>query len=70
MVDLHRSPQLAAPTLLVVGDVVRLGDPVAVVEEFVLPDLSPAQDSLLPVVLFKSFLSQAPRLGADEEPMA
>ena len=70
VVDLHRSPQLAAPTLLVVGDVVRLGDPVAVVEEFVLPDLSPAQDSLLPVVLFKSFLSQAPRLGADEEPMA
>jgi uroporphyrin-III C-methyltransferase len=68
--DLHRTPQLASPTLLVVGEVVRLADPAAVAQEFVVPDLSPGKDSLVPVAIFKSFLSQAPRLGADEEPMA
>jgi uroporphyrin-III C-methyltransferase len=70
VLDLHRAPQLASPTLLVVGEVVRLADPAAVAEELVVPDLSPGKDSLLPVVLFKSFLSQAPRLGTDKEPMA
>ena len=70
VLDLHRAPQLASPTLLVVGEVVRLADPAAVAEEFVVPDVSPGKDSLLPVVLFKSFLSQAPRLGTDKEPMA
>jgi uroporphyrin-III C-methyltransferase len=40
VLDLHRSPQLAAPTLLVVGEVVRLADPVAMVEEFVIPSSS------------------------------
>ena len=70
VLDLHRAPQLAAPALLVVGEVVRLADPAAIAEEFVVPDLSPGQDSLLPVALFKTILSQAPRLGADEEPIA
>lgn len=32
--DLNRAPQLAAPTLLVVGEVVRWGDPAAVVGQF------------------------------------
>jgi uroporphyrin-III C-methyltransferase len=70
VLDLHRAPQLASPTLLVVGEVVRLSDPTAVAEEFVVPDLSPGKDSLLPVALFKSFLPQAPRLGTDKEPIA
>src|SRR5450631_4206858 len=39
VLDLHRAPQLASPTLLVVGEVVRLSDPTAVAEEFVVPDL-------------------------------
>ena len=34
VLDLHRAPQLAAPTLLVVGEVVRLADPAAMVDEF------------------------------------
>ena len=34
VLDLHRAPQLAAPTLLVVGEVVRLADPAALVERF------------------------------------
>ncbi|HYW41024.1 MAG TPA: uroporphyrinogen-III C-methyltransferase [Terriglobales bacterium] len=70
VLDLHRAPQFASPTLLVVGEVVRLADPAAMVEEFVVPDLSPRKDSLLPVTLFKTFLSPAPRLRADEEPIA
>jgi uroporphyrin-III C-methyltransferase len=68
--DLHRAPQLAAPTLLVVGEVVRWSDPLAVMEEFMAPDLSPGKDSLLPPALFKTVLSQAPPLPADEEPIA
>ena len=70
VLDLHRTPQLASPTLLIVGEVVRLADPAAVTAEFVPPDLSAEKDSLLPATLFKTFLSQAPRLGADEEPTA
>ena len=70
VLDLHRAPQLAAPTLLVVGEVVRLADPAAVVEEFVMPHLSLGQDGLLPVSLLKGSLTQSPSLRAGEEPMA
>jgi uroporphyrin-III C-methyltransferase len=70
VLDLHRAPQLAAPTLLVVGEVVALADPAAVVEEFVMPELLPAKDRLQPVALFQPFLSQAAHLGADEESIA
>jgi len=70
VLDLHRAPQLASPTLLVVGDVVRLADPAAVVEEFGVPDLSPGKDRVFPAALFNTILSQAPRLRADEEPRA
>ena len=51
VLDLHRAPQLAAPTLLVVGEVVGLADPAAMVDEFVLPSLPPVNDRLLPVVI-------------------
>jgi len=70
VLDLHRAPQLAAPTLLVVGEVVRLADPAALVEGFAMPDVSKANDSLRSPVLFKTFLAQAPRLGTDKEPVA
>jgi uroporphyrin-III C-methyltransferase len=70
VLDLHRAPQLAAPTLLVVGEVVRLADPAALVEGFAIPDVSKADDSLRPPALFKTFLAQAPRLGTDKEPVA
>jgi uroporphyrin-III C-methyltransferase len=43
--DLHRAPQLASPTLLVVGEVVRLADPVAVVDEFLVPERSQTKRS-------------------------
>jgi uroporphyrin-III C-methyltransferase len=70
VLGLHRAPQLAAPMLLVVGEVVCLADPAAVVEEFVMPHLSLGKEGLLPVSLFKESLSQAPSLRAGEDPMA
>ena len=72
VLDLHRTPQLAAPTLLVVGEVVRLADPAALVEGFVIPDASRASDGLSALTLFKTALSPAPRLGTDtdKEPVA
>ncbi len=57
--DLHRAPQLAAPTLLVVGDVVRLADAATVAEELALPE-----------VFFKPSLSQAQPLGPTAEAIA
>jgi len=68
LLDLHRAPQLASPTLLIAGEVVGLADPAAAVE-FGMPHLSTGKDSLLPASSFETFLSQAPR-RRDEEPMA
>jgi uroporphyrin-III C-methyltransferase len=56
VLDLRRAPQLAAPTLLVVGDVVGLADPAAMVDEFVVPGLPPGNDSLLPAAIFQNVL--------------
>jgi uroporphyrin-III C-methyltransferase len=70
VLDLHRSPQLAAPTLLVVGEVVRMADAAALVEGFVMPDVSKANDGLRSPALFNTSLSQAPRRGTDKEPVA
>jgi uroporphyrin-III C-methyltransferase len=72
VLDLHRTPQLAAPTLLVVGEVVRMADPAALVEGVVMPDMAKAHDGLRPLALFKTFLPQAPHLGRDKdkEPVA
>jgi uroporphyrin-III C-methyltransferase len=70
VLELHRTPQLAAPTLLVVGEVVRLADPAVLVEGFTIPDVSKANDGLRPLRVFTTFLSRAPRLGTDREPVA
>ncbi|MGA2458435.1 MAG: uroporphyrinogen-III C-methyltransferase [Terriglobales bacterium] len=51
--DLRRAPQLAAPTLLLVGEVVSLADPAAMVDEFVAPGLPPGNGRLLPVAIFQ-----------------
>lgn len=70
VLDLHRTPQLAAPTLVVVGEVVGLADPTALVEGFAMPDVVKGQDGLRPPALFTTFLSQSPRQGTDKEPVA
>src|ERR1035441_630318 len=54
VLDLHRAPRLASPTLLVVGEVVRLSDPAAV-EEWAVPGVPIGIDTRLPATLFKTF---------------
>jgi uroporphyrin-III C-methyltransferase len=68
VLDLHRAPQLAAPTLLIVGEVVGLADPV-MVNEFIAP-VSPRKEASFSAEVFKQFLVQAlpPRTG--EEPIS
>jgi uroporphyrin-III C-methyltransferase len=66
--ELRRSPKLAAPTLLVVGEVVRHADPVALTQQFV-SHISAGNDSALPAVWFAD--SPAPTdFGSTEEPLA
>jgi uroporphyrin-III C-methyltransferase len=65
VLDLHRAPQLAAPTLLIVGEVVSLADPV-MFNEFIAP-VSLGNDGLFPAEIFRQFLSQGPVPAADEE---
>ncbi len=66
---LHRAPQLASPTLLIVGEVVRLSDPAVMVDEFVAPSLLPERDNALrsSAVLFKTSISQSPLRGANDD---
>jgi len=68
--DLHRAPQLAAPTLLVVGEVVGLADPAAVAGEFAMPEAFQQKGSLLPNTVLQILRPQASSLGADEESMS
>jgi uroporphyrin-III C-methyltransferase len=67
--NLYRAPQLAAPTLLVVGDVVRFSDPAALAEHLVATHQE-AQDTFFPVAPFKSFASRAQAFEGDEESVA
>lgn len=61
--SLHRAPQLAAPTLLVVGEVVRFSDPAALAQEFVVPTTLESEAASAPITLFADS-------GKDEEPLA
>ena len=71
ILHLHRTPQLASPTLLVVGDVVRLADPAAVVAaECAASEPSQLKGNVMPMTLHKTFLSQAAWPPANEEPIA
>jgi uroporphyrin-III C-methyltransferase len=68
--ELHRAPQLAAPTLLLVGEVVRLADPIDIANEFAVSHLGIGSEAALPIPLFKTLPSQAPPRGRDEESIA
>lgn len=65
VVDLHRTPQLAAPTLLIVGEVVGLAD-LGMFNKFIAP-VSMGNEALFPAEISQQFLPQGPRAGADEE---
>ncbi len=67
---LPRAPQLAAPTLLIVGEVVRFADPLAMAENFVVPSIPAGRNSAVPATLFNTFTSQVTNFGRDEEPIA
>jgi len=63
--DLTRAPQLAAPTLLVVGEVARFADPVVSAHEFVVPTVPSGIDSGAYTALFaESF--QKPEVGESD----
>jgi len=59
--DLHRSPKLPAPTLLVVGEVVRLADSLTLSQEF--------EASSIPALLFADSAAADVRTN-NEEPLA
>jgi len=61
--ELTRSPRLASPTLLVVGEVVRFSDPMTLAQDFDLPAISAGSESTLPATLFADF-------ARNEEPVA
>jgi uroporphyrin-III C-methyltransferase len=72
--QLSLSPPLAAPTLLVIGDVVRFADPAALAQEFSLP-LSEESDTSRSSVLFAESLSPSAHSAptdstTNEEPLA
>jgi siroheme synthase len=71
---LHGSPRLAAPTLLVVGEVVRFIDPVSLAQQFNVPSVSAVSssstnDSALAAARFARPDFRNPDFGANEEPL-
>jgi uroporphyrin-III C-methyltransferase len=67
--ELSGAPQLAAPTLLVVGEVVRFADPVLLAQEVGMSADSSGDEAAVPAALLKDF-SPAADFGANEEPLA
>jgi len=67
---LHHVPELAAPTLLVVGEVVRFSDPAVFAQEFVPPHFDAEEQALHPFSLLKSVSSRARNFEGNEEPIA
>jgi uroporphyrin-III C-methyltransferase len=70
--ELTHSPQLAAPTLLVVGEVVRFADAASVVQEFVVPTISANGEGTVPAAMFAELPSGVADFATDrdEEPLA
>ena len=75
---LRTSPELSAPTLLVVGEVVRFADPTLLANEFVMPSEIDGASSAIPAALFADFQDQVAgvdksdfeRFEKEEEPLA
>lgn len=66
VLDLHRAPQLAAPTLLVVGEVVRMADPAAMVERVLQPSYAPGAN-LFPATVLEDIPFADSVLATEEE---
>jgi uroporphyrin-III C-methyltransferase len=67
--DLSRSPHLGAPTLLIVGEVVRFADPVALAQEFVVPSSNDPR-AAWPSNLFVEPASSVPDPARNEDPLS
>jgi uroporphyrin-III C-methyltransferase len=67
--ELAEAPKLAAPTLLVVGEVVRFADPVLLAQEFEMPASFAHNDTTLPTAVLADSLS-VPNFGTNEEPLS
>ena len=68
VLDLPRAPRLASPTLLIVGEAVRLSDSAATVDEFIAPSFLPGRGNALrsSAVLFRKSISQVPYWGVND----
>ena len=67
---LPAAPQLPAPTLLVVGDVVRFADAASLAHEFVVPTVAAQSSSAATSPLFAQFPPPVADSEIDEEPLA
>ena len=74
---LRTSPDLPAPTLLVVGEVVRFADPASLAQDFVIPAAAETADRLMPAAWFADSPYQAVSFDGteiekerDKEPLA
>jgi uroporphyrin-III C-methyltransferase len=67
---LPAAPQLPAPTLLVVGDVVRFTDAASLAREFVVPTVVAQSSSAATSPLFADFPPQVAESEVSEEPLA
>jgi uroporphyrin-III C-methyltransferase len=67
--ELAGAPQFTAPTLLVVGEVVRFADPVLLAQKFGMSADSAGSDAVVPAALLQDF-SPGADFGVDEEPLA
>jgi uroporphyrin-III C-methyltransferase len=66
--ELHRSPKLAAPALLIVGEVVRFADPASLADQFGSTAIPTGDNSVLPVALLADFHST--EFTTSEEPLS
>jgi uroporphyrin-III C-methyltransferase len=65
--NLHRAPQLAAPTVLIVGEVVHFANAASVVEKFVIPQTADQTSAILPLQLSEDFRLAASTSVSSEE---
>jgi len=68
--QLRTSPDLPAPTLLVVGEVVRFADPASLAQEFLIPTAVETAAGSMPAALFADSPYQIAETEKDEEPFA
>jgi uroporphyrin-III C-methyltransferase len=67
---MRAASQLPAPTLLIVGEVVRFADPASLAQKCIMPTISSNRGVRLPVPLFADFPFQFSAFEKDEEPTA